>query len=449
MEISLYTIPFSVNGTYFLYNSLSNALIEVDAPCYNIFENKMVGDIKTLTQETELFDVLVNHQFLTPNREDQYLSYVAAIRQIRSISDKFHLTIAPTMNCPFRCPYCFEVNKQKGSMSQEIQDGIVAYLKTLPRSPDFHLTWFGGEPLMAMDIINQLYDKIERGYKAPYKSNMITTGYCMDDTVIETLKRINCTELQITLDGLPKTHNKIKRSKLVEDPFTDTLNGIKRLLEVGGFQISIRVNVTKTNSSEFMPLLSLLIQELGFSSNWSYSPGLVLSRGILEKRANDLIPVEEAISFAFDTFAKDGYKCSWTDYPSNLINECAVRNPLSLTLDPEGYMYKCWETIGLREWAFGRISAYGKIEEFTPSVLNRFLYGADHLSNSSCVKCSVHPICHGGCPYNWILNTFKGENRNVCSPYKTSIKDILKHHIKKSEEARVFSSEEKLTSTTH
>ena len=69
MEISLYTIPFSVNGTYFLYNSLSNALIEVDAPCYNIFENKMVGDIKTLTQETELFDVLVNHQFLTPNRE--------------------------------------------------------------------------------------------------------------------------------------------------------------------------------------------------------------------------------------------------------------------------------------------------------------------------------------------------------------------------------------------
>lgn len=442
METSPYTIPFKVDKRHFLYNSLSNALLEVDMSCYKLFDSKNNRDLSDLSEEKELFDILVDKQFVTSNALDQKLSYVASIQKLRSISDKFHLTIAPTMNCPFSCPYCFETVKQKGDMSEDVQQGIVAYLNTLQKMPDYHITWFGGEPLMAIDIIDQLYSKLEDGYKPPYQSNMITTGYHIDEHTISILKRINCTELQITLDGLPQTHNKIKRNKTIQNPFLETLDGMKKLLEDGSFKVTIRVNITKQNSKEFLPLLSLLIKELGSSSDWSCSPGLVLSRGVLEKQTeqeNDLISIDETVSFAFEAFANNGYRCSWMEYPSNLINECAVRNPLSLTLDAQGYMYKCWETIGQREWAYGHISKCGKIEEFNPVMLNRFLYGADHLSDPTCADCSVHPICHGGCPYNWILNAFEGTNRNLCSPYKKSIKRILKHYIRESEEGNTHS----------
>lgn len=252
--------------------------------CYKLFDSKNNRDLSDLSEEKELFDILVDKQFVTSNALDQKLSYVASIQKLRSISDKFHLTIAPTMNCPFSCPYCFETVKQKGDMSEDVQQGIVAYLNTLQKIPDYHITWFGGEPLMAIDIIDQLYSKLEDGYKPPYQSNMITTGYHIDEHVISILKRINCTELQITLDGLPQTHNKIKRNKTIQNPFLETLDGMKKLLEDGSFKVTIRVNITKQNSKEFLPLLSLLIKELGSSSDWSCSPGLVLSRGVLEKK---------------------------------------------------------------------------------------------------------------------------------------------------------------------
>lgn len=437
MEISLYTIPLSVDNRYYLYNSLSNALIEVDKEWFDIFENKEnLEKLSLHTEEKEFYNTLLEKLFITKNRQDQRLSYVASIKQLRTITSKFHLTIAPTMDCPFSCPYCFETVKSKGTMSEGTQTGIVTYLNKLEKKPDYHITWFGGEPLMAIEAIEQLYNKLEHGYKKPYHSEMITTGYSIDDHTISVLKRINCTELQITLDGLPETHNKIKRNIAIRDPFGETIKGIKKLLEDGGFQVSVRVNITKSNSSEFLPLLSLLIKELGALQNWSYSPGLVLSRGILEcaeQNKNDLISIEEVIPFALNTFGKYGYMCSWMNYPSNSITECAVRNPYSLTVDAQGYMYKCWETIGKKEWSFGQISDTGEVIGFNPVILNRFLHGADHLSSTKCATCSIHPICHGGCPYNWIVNTFENANRNPCSPYKTSIKDVLTRYIKSVE----------------
>lgn len=62
------------------------------------------------------------------------------------------------MVCNFDCPYCFE-DHFAGKMSEEVQDDVVALAERMLEASgtkDLHVTWFGGEPLLAPDIIESL-----------------------------------------------------------------------------------------------------------------------------------------------------------------------------------------------------------------------------------------------------------------------------------------------------
>lgn len=50
-------------------------------------------------------------------------------------------------------------------MSEAIMDSIVLYLKNLDSKPQLRITWFGGEPLMALPQMEMLYDKISTSYQ--------------------------------------------------------------------------------------------------------------------------------------------------------------------------------------------------------------------------------------------------------------------------------------------
>ncbi len=68
------------------------------------------------------------------------------------------LTICTTMGCNFDCPYCFE-NHKAGKMSAEVQDDVVALAERMldaAQRKALSVTWFGGEPLLAPDVIEAL-----------------------------------------------------------------------------------------------------------------------------------------------------------------------------------------------------------------------------------------------------------------------------------------------------
>lgn len=72
------------------------------------------------------------------------------------------LVICPTMSCNFRCPYCFE-DRVSGTMSQQVQDDIVALagrLFDMSGARAIQVNWFGGEPLLAPDIIESLSGRL-------------------------------------------------------------------------------------------------------------------------------------------------------------------------------------------------------------------------------------------------------------------------------------------------
>lgn len=441
MTISRYTFCFHMqNTTYYLYNTLSNALIEVDAMVYEVIEkckqHKQVIDAKNF--DPELWQLMVDKFMVTDNDEDDFLAYKARVIELRTQKDFMHLTIAPTMECHFDCHYCFEENKTKGNITEAVMDSIVKYVCSNRALNTLRLTWFGGEPLIAIHQIQMLYEKLKHAFIASdhaqrtIVSDIITTGYALNEEVIKILQEINIVDMQITLDGDKTSHNRIKHTTDCDDAFSRTLENIDLLTKVAPqIHITFRINLTKQNIDEYVPLYHYLMGRYK-GANIGIAPAFVMDRKSKHKMSvenNYFFNRRDATKYVLNLFHQEGIHSPWLLYPQQACSECAIRNQSSISFDPEGYAYKCWEIIGERKYAIGQLDGEGNLININPVALNRQLFGADTLSDSVCSKCSYLPICNGGCPLHRIQNEFEGWMNDCCSYYKEHLPDFMKIHL--------------------
>lgn len=124
----------------------------------------------------------------------------------------FQLFILPTEKCNFRCTYCYE-DFAAGRMKKETIQGIKALLEK--RCADLRylsISWFGGEPLIAKDIVLEIseYAKslVFRYPKLRYLGDMTTNAYLLDYKTIAALANVGVRSYQISLDGPREIHNK-------------------------------------------------------------------------------------------------------------------------------------------------------------------------------------------------------------------------------------------------
>ena len=442
MKISKYTFMFDENGQeYYVYNTLSNALMEIDKESYSLlFESRNTQKLSTADFDEDLWEALCINNIISDNDTDDYLKYKASITNIRKQRTGMHLTLAPTMDCCFRCHYCFEKYKEKKYMTPEIMDQIIKYVTSYPELKNIKITWFGGEPLMAVPQIEEFYDKFRDIWQEPFISNIITTGYHIDKESIRVMQKVGISSVQITLDGMKETHNKVKHLPSGEDVFERILSNIELLNDSAPeINITIRVNLTLENKEEYIPLHKLCLTRFYGRSNITISPAFVLDRGtgdICRSNNNIFFGHIERSKFILN-LAKNGINSVFVRYPEPFFNECAIRNEMAIAFDPEGYAYKCWEVIGNKEYAIGKLNDDGILTDINQTILNRQLYGADTFDDPICSQCKYLPICNGGCPIQRIENKFEGGHNDCCSHYKGFMPDFLKIHIarKKAQKA--------------
>ena len=106
-------------------------------------------------------------------------------------------------------------------MSEHTMRGIAKFVSSLENIKMTKITWFGGEPLMAMPQMEKLYRKLKRRMKGiPIQSNIITSGFHLNEPNIRALQRMKVSQMQITLDGMKESHNKIKFTAGCNDAFS-------------------------------------------------------------------------------------------------------------------------------------------------------------------------------------------------------------------------------------
>lgn len=438
MKISKYTFFFDTeNSEYYIYNTLSNALVEIDENSYQYLlkAQKSKLDIAVSEVDDEIYNILVLKEFIVDNDIDGFLYYKSILTTQRASSSNMHLTIAPTMDCCFRCHYCFEEYKEKNYMSEEVMDSIIKYLNSLPSKPELKLTWFGGEPLMALTQMEQFYKKLITNYKKPKICDIITTGYHINEDAIRVMNSIDIKQIQVTLDGLKDTHNSIKSTSDNKDVFNIVLDNVELLLRTSNIHVVFRVNLTKKNAHEYVELYNFLLDRFKSFKNKGIAPGFVMDRGgeISNNNKTLLFTPNEVSKFVLDLYSDYQIHTPFLRYPSRFFIECAIKNVMSMSFDPEGYAYKCWEVIGNKKYAIGKLIEEGKLDNINQTVYNRHLYGADPLEDIICSKCKYLPICNGGCPIQRIENIFEGGKNNCCTFYKGKIEEFLKIHLKLKE----------------
>lgn len=125
------------------------------------------------------------------------------------------LIIFPTEQCNFRCSYCYE-DFEIGRMSEDTISGVKALISH--RAKDlrtFRLSWFGGEPLLAKDVIfdvsSHAKSECEKNGVNCLPGSVTTNGYALSLPVLKDLLALGQSVFQISLDGFGEDHDTTRK----------------------------------------------------------------------------------------------------------------------------------------------------------------------------------------------------------------------------------------------
>lgn len=414
------------DGKKIAFNSMTCALAEVDDNFFEIYDNIESLKYDNLDKEQKkLVQSMLEGNYIVQNEVDELKMIKYRHFSSKFAEDVLSLTIAPTLECNFACPYCYETPK-KGMMSQEVQEAIIEVIKKRSRKiKQLSVCWYGGEPLLGQKIILSLSEKIIQlceENKIEYSAFMITNGYLLHDDLINKFKNCKITKYQITVDGPPKIHNQRRKFKDCEcDTYSKIISNIKLLLAKEVKPI-IRVNVDSTNVKYVDELLELLkIESL---SDVKVYFGHVRGNEYSGCSSNSTcMNCKEYAEFDFK-YAKilrnKGFLVDSDFYPTLKSNYCGADNSNAFVIDHEGNMYKCWNDVGVEELAISNVLKEDDIDDLKyMNNINYLLWTP--FDYEECIECWLLPICMGGCPWNGMHKGYKPE----CEKWKYIIEKSM------------------------
>jgi len=138
-------------------------------------------------------------------------------------------------------------------MSPEVQDDVVALAGRMldaSGAKDVDVSWFGGEPLLAPDVIEPLSARLmalaeERG--GEYSASIITNGYLLTQDIVDMLAAAKVRSAQVTIDGMGAAHDATRRLAGGGPTFERITSNLRRLKIP--FRVNVRHNVHEVSWS--------------------------------------------------------------------------------------------------------------------------------------------------------------------------------------------------------
>jgi uncharacterized protein len=179
-----------------------------------------------------------------------------------------HLVLLPTETCNFRCVYCFERFGQ-ARMAPGVVAGVKRYLAM--RAPDIDrltLSWFGGEPLLAVDLVYDLmafaHELRARHPALTLRSNMTTNAYLLDRSRFDRLLALGVTFYHVTFDGPRAWHDRKRVLAGGGGTFDRVWHNLLALRDSPGrFEILVRLHADQDNYAALPEFIDDYAREFG------------------------------------------------------------------------------------------------------------------------------------------------------------------------------------------
>ena len=409
MKSSIYNNVVTEKDNEFLYfNSGSGAIAWLDQ---NTHDAIVKEDFSQL--DKDLIEALNKNGFITHKDIDEYGRHINKSKQFKMDmnSDISNFVISPTMACNLRCVYCFECGKYSNEiMSEETQEHIFNFITKIlieRNKKRIKITWFGGEPMLAYSTIEKLSVKLIEfcdKHNIQYTSSMVTNATLLNEKVINDLvNKYHLTNMQITLDGDKNWYKILKRG--TDKNYETVINNI-HLIAKTNVMLAIRLNVCKENIESFKPVLEEFFKDKDFHA-YIYVGKLLkysdtdIFTVVDNKDVNELT---EYIKERTKHFPE--YKTIYSKKLEPKGASCGYMVDGRGLIDHNGLLYRCEHQINDKKFAIG-------------DVVNGYYYNTtdscflDYSLPLRCRKCSVMPVCMGGCISDIVFEDKKPDCKGI------------------------------------
>lgn len=365
-----------------LYNTLYGGMIRLESEEYEEIKNLSPH---ILTKEDWTW--LIQNGFLVDAEIEEKSIFDALRVRIGSLINQTHCNyvIAITTACNAKCSYCYEKGVQATDMDRECADRTIRFIKANAKQDQtVFITWFGGEPLLNVDMISYIAKEL-RKVGVSFRSSIITNGLLFQKNIIQCAKGIwNLSQVQISLDGIEEKYNSIKNYQSnCENPFQTVIQNIKELIE-NEIEVSVRLNICKDNIDNIMNLIQYLGKIFPFSKYLTIYPAFI-NGGTTKNFFSDNEKVDVVYRVLQEIPFYSYAVLESVIYALPETTACMREKNNSILIDVDGSVCRCEHYVGRVKGE--SINANTKIQD----------YSMEYQVIVQCQQCQFYPRCLGGC----------------------------------------------------
>ncbi|NJE40885.1 radical SAM protein, partial [Faecalicoccus pleomorphus] len=340
-------------------------------------------------------------------------------------SDTLTVTLIVTQQCNFRCSYCYEKFKNL-KLSDNSYRSIFTFIKKQMESNEFknvRINLFGGEPLLVYNDIISFLESLNaylKTKKINFSIGMTTNGYLLDIEKYKTLVDLGLTDVQVTLDGFSKTHNKTRHLANREGTWNVIIQNLKKISQYPKHsKIILRTNFNSEvieSEKKFLIFCKDYFENQFIMHFEAIKPFNKNYKGECYDQEKEHENIIKLIQFCKHNQINHIFK----DVLSRGFYACPQCSKNSYVFDPELNLMKCTVLFDFDKNQIGRLNSDGKL------IINNNI----NLWNGyteSCKECNVYPVCLGRkclggalknkkpkCSYDVIVKSIKDI---VCASY--------------------------------
>lgn len=395
MKLSVYKsiIPITEKSCL-LYSAVSDKFILCRKELCMLLHKPLL-DIKNM--QPVFYKQLLEGGFLVDDFVDEVKQIVDYGLKKCTEKSEYYLIINPTMNCNFKCWYCYEAHSGYTKMSSETLKKVLRLIDRLYNSElinKIHLSFFGGEPLLYYnDTVRPIIDAIrEHKHKSDfcYDIHFTTNGYLINDHVLKHLSEgSEPISFQITLDGHRDKHNKVRFSAIGIGSYDKIIMNIKKLLECQ-IEVLLRINFTTENIDsvrfildDFQNLTKEAHKYLRIDFQKVWQDNTIKQDDYILNKTIDLF--KERFIYVTDYY--NGLDALRAPCYGDLVNESVINY--------NGDVYKCTARDFTSINKLGELTENGEIQWMNPDFIEQRI--RDKFNKKICNQCRIFPLCGGGC----------------------------------------------------
>jgi len=396
MKFSIYNSFLPFEGKMLAYNSVNDKFMVLEPMLYDLLQASINENNPKGLQKIhpDYFNALVQNGFIVTKTKDEYAEVRDLIIKTDQDDSFFNIIINPTMNCNFKCWYCYEDHIKSSKMSEDMIEKVFRLIDNVTASEKIkilYLGWFGGEPLLyfnkVMLPILEYANRRTEEKNINFESNITTNGYLINQQIIDNFIKYKVLHNQITLDGHRDLHNTIRNVNKKRGSYDEIVNNIKLLCK-NSISTTLRVNFT----GETLDTILNVIEDID-DMNTEERQWLNISfHQVWQTKEKENLEVSEKLKTIKKTFRDNSFFVA--GYTQDVIkNSCYADKTNEVVINYNGDAFKCTARDFTKNNREGVLTENGTIDWFEK---NTFRLNAK-LNNKPCQTCSILPLCGSGC----------------------------------------------------